>query len=358
MKKNLLSLAIMLLGCHFSYAQWTTVGTVTTTTNTVGIGTTTPAYPFHLYNTTARSTNSGGSVDFGLDSYNNNLVGARLYFGRSRGTLAAPLVVQNGDYLSLLDFYGHDGTTAQRAGQLIFKVDGTPASGVVPGAFLFTTVGSDGVNAERMRISSGGNVGIAAPTPISTFQVNSGPYKFSAGPCPGGDLHYGTAYIGFNAARIGRGNSANWTIEGDGSHNGGGVIYSDVSGNVYVAPVPSAGTDTRTLTDLDIKNNITFRVDANGTTYAKAITVTTTGWPDYVFKAPYQLPSLSEVKTYIDQNQHLPEIPSEQEIAKEGQNLGEMNKLLLKKVEELTLYLIEQNKRIEKLESQINKSHK
>jgi len=68
-------------------------------------------------------------------------------------------------------------------------------------------------------------------------------------------------------------------------------------------------------------------------------------WPDYVFKPTYQLPSLTEVKTYIDQNKHLPEIPSEQEIAKEGQNLGEMNKLLLKKVEELTLYLIENDRK-------------
>jgi hypothetical protein len=61
-----------------------------------------------------------------------------------------------------------------------------------------------------------------------------------------------------------------------------------------------------------------------------------------VFKKDYQLRPLSEVKTYIDQNQHLPEIPSAQEIAKDGLNLGEMNRLLVKKVEELTLYLIEQ----------------
>jgi hypothetical protein len=67
------------------------------------------------------------------------------------------------------------------------------------------------------------------------------------------------------------------------------------------------------------------------------------------------------VKTYIDQNHHLPEIPSEQEVAKNGINLGEMNKLLLKKVEELTLYLIEKDKkekeqdiRIEQLEKMIN----
>ncbi|XHR97718.1 hypothetical protein ACFJIV_14280 [Mucilaginibacter sp. UC70_90] len=102
----------------------------------------------------------------------------------------------------------------------------------------------------------------------------------------------------------------------------------------------------------------TNKLAVAGGIIAESVTVKLkSAWPDYVFKPTYQLPSLSEVKTYIDQNQHLPEIPSEKEIANEGQNLGEMNKLLLKKVEELTLYLIEQNKRIEKLESQINKSH-
>ncbi|QEC79296.1 hypothetical protein [Mucilaginibacter ginsenosidivorax] len=356
MKKNLLSLAVMLLGCHFSYAQWATVGTVTTTTNTVGIGTTTPAYPFHLYNTTARSTNSGSYSDFGFESYNNtNWQGSRLYFGRAHGTATTPLAVQNGDNIGWFDFYGHDGTTFQRSGQFVLKADGTPSSGIVPGAFLFNLAGADGVNTERMRITSAGNVGIATSAPISTFQINNGTFKFSVGRCPGVDMNYGTSYIGFNAARIGSGTSANWTIDGDGYNNGGGVIYTDVLGNIYLAPIPTAGTATRTLTDVNIKSSITFRVAANGTTYAKAITVTTTGWPDYVFKKDYTLPSLTDVKTYIDQNQHLPEIPSAQQVEKDGINLGEMNKLLLKKVEELTLYLIEKDKEEKEQEQRLNK---
>lgn len=76
-----------------------------------------------------------------------------------------------------------------------------------------------------------------------------------------------------------------------------------------------------------------------------------TGWSDYVFKPTYKLIPLSEVKTYIDQNQHLPEIPSEEEVKKDGINLGEMNKLLLKKVEELTLYLIEKDNETKSLKA-------
>lgn len=89
--------------------------------------------------------------------------------------------------------------------------------------------------------------------------------------------------------------------------------------------------------------NSTYKLAVNGSAIATSMTVKLyANWPDYVFKKDYKLASLEEVKAYIDQNQHLPEIPSEQQIAKEGLNLGEMNKLLMKKVEELTLYLIQQ----------------
>lgn len=100
----------------------------------------------------------------------------------------------------------------------------------------------------------------------------------------------------------------------------------------------------------------TNKLAVAGGIIAESVTVKLKGvWPDYVFKPTYQLRPLTEIKEYIDHNQHLPEIPSEQEVAKNGLNVAEMNKLLLKKVEELTLYLIEQNKRIDNLESQLKK---
>ena len=73
--------------------------------------------------------------------------------------------------------------------------------------------------------------------------------------------------------------------------------------------------------------------------------------PDYVFKEDYDLKSLEEVQNYIKTHGHLPNIPSAQEMAEEGIELGEMNMKLLEKIEELTLYIIEQEKRISKLES-------
>lgn len=70
-----------------------------------------------------------------------------------------------------------------------------------------------------------------------------------------------------------------------------------------------------------------------------------TSWPDYVFKKEYDLPSLMDVEMYIKKEGHLKNIPSEEEVLKNGINLGEMNAKLLQKIEELTLYIIEQQKK-------------
>lgn len=82
------------------------------------------------------------------------------------------------------------------------------------------------------------------------------------------------------------------------------------------------------------------------------IAIANTHWADYVFDKTYKLMPLQEVEAYVVKNKHLPEVPNAEEIENNGVNVVEINATLLKKVEELTLYLIEQNKRIEKLEKE------
>lgn len=94
-------------------------------------------------------------------------------------------------------------------------------------------------------------------------------------------------------------------------------------------------------------SNPQSKLAVNGEIFAKRVKVTQTGWADFVFDEGYKLPGLSEVEGYIKTNKHLPDIPSAAEVEKEGLDVGEMNKKLLQKVEELTLYLIEQQKQIE-----------
>jgi hypothetical protein len=78
------------------------------------------------------------------------------------------------------------------------------------------------------------------------------------------------------------------------------------------------------------------------------------GWPDYVFEKNYQLLTLKEVEEFITQNKHLPGVPSAVEIGKDGLDVGETQATLLKKIEELTLYMIEMNKEIKELKNENN----
>ena len=92
----------------------------------------------------------------------------------------------------------------------------------------------------------------------------------------------------------------------------------------------------------------------DGAIKAQEIIVTPTPTADYVFDKDYSLPSLQEVESYVKENKHLPEIPSATEMEQNGVNINELTIQLLKKIEELTLYTIEQEKRIKLLEQQLN----
>jgi hypothetical protein len=100
-----------------------------------------------------------------------------------------------------------------------------------------------------------------------------------------------------------------------------------------------------------------YRLAVNGKIRATEIKVESSNWPDYVFNPDYTLLPLTEVKSYIDKNHHLPELPSAEVVGEKGVDLGEMNKLLTKKVEELTLYLIQMNEEIQTLKSQRKQSN-
>lgn len=89
------------------------------------------------------------------------------------------------------------------------------------------------------------------------------------------------------------------------------------------------------------------RLAVNGEIQSKKVRVTQNGWPDFVFEPGYDLPSLHDIESFIKKNKHLPDIPTAKEIAAEGVDLGENQKKLLQKVEELTLYMIELNKRVD-----------
>lgn len=91
----------------------------------------------------------------------------------------------------------------------------------------------------------------------------------------------------------------------------------------------------------------------NGILQLNQIRLNVTTFPDYVFVNNYKLMPLEEVDAYIKKYKHLPNMPSEAEVVKEGMNVGQINTLLVEKVEELTLYTIEQEKKLKNQEGQI-----
>jgi hypothetical protein len=86
---------------------------------------------------------------------------------------------------------------------------------------------------------------------------------------------------------------------------------------------------------------------------ARELVITMNGWSDYVFENDYKLMPINELEQHIKENKHLPGIPTEKEIMENGVQIGSVSASLLGKIEELTLYIIEQNKRIESLEKEI-----
>lgn len=95
-------------------------------------------------------------------------------------------------------------------------------------------------------------------------------------------------------------------------------------------------------------------LDVNGTIRAKEVKVES-DWADFVFKKGYDLPTLEEVKQHIEEKGTLPGVPSEKEVKTNGVNLAETDVLLLQKIEELTLYIIDLKQEVEELRAQIKK---
>jgi len=190
---------------------------------------------------------------------------------------------------------------------------------------------------ERFRITSSGNVGIGTTSPDG-FQVNTSltsEFSQSASNIRMGMLG-GTPRLIFDY-------SGSTPIEMD--NNAGRLRIFKPGTELFT--INSSGNVGIGTSSPD------YPLTVNGSIHAKEVRVDlSVPGPDYVFANDYKLPSLEEIKNYIDENKHLPEVPSAAAMEKNGVQLGEMNMLLLKKIEELTLYVIELKKENQKFEQQ------
>jgi hypothetical protein len=133
------------------------------------------------------------------------------------------------------------------------------------------------------------------------------------------------------------------------------VVYGDGTVNTKRVNIASEMSNEQVGTLFMIQNaeRKVFQVDNDGSTRARKIVVDEQTWPDYVFEKNYNLLALPEVKKFIETNGHLPNVPSRQEIINNGVDLGEMVRILLEKVEELTLHTIQQREEIELLKQKM-----
>lgn len=253
-------------------------------------------------------------------------------------------------------------------------------------SILFSTGNSA---SERMRIDSNGNVGIGTISPSVRLDVAGEMRLKSAGTqlnilrlenatwsCNQEmaiEFWNGTGYKNVATSRIvtkmhncgDGGEDLYFQTQSPDSNNPNQTqpttkLFIEANGDIGIGTItPEAKLDvagTIKAQEIEVTLASIDNMQLNGTLAANNITLTTNGQTaDFVFEPDYQLKDLSEVETYIKTNNHLPDIPSAAELVKDGVNLAEMNKLLLQKIEELTLYAIEQKEEVEKMKEVRNK---
>ncbi len=157
-------------------------------------------------------------------------------------------------------------------------------------------------------------------------------------------------------------------------NNSWGISHTSDGGNIIATQIggTSAGIGTFSNTNMRIFSNSLSRIfvaaatgnvgiGTDNPTYKLSVlgnirsneVVVETGWADYVFDEKYKLPLLSDVEKFIQLNKHLPNIPSAKEVEEKGLHLGDTQKRMMEKIEELTLYMIEANKQLEKTTTEL-----
>jgi hypothetical protein len=200
----------------------------------------------------------------------------------------------------------------------------------------------------QMSLLPSGNFGIGTATPSGRLQIDH----------PGPTAHLILRYPGLNDYSrflfANSGTSRYWGIAGKSSNVATSIDRLSFYTSIGVEPMAMTGDGYVTVPGkmgIGTVNSL-YKFSVNGTIRSTEVIVEN-GWADYVFDKKYKLKPLEDVEKFIEQNRHLPGIPSAAEIEKNGLKLGDTQKKMMEKIEELTLYIIAINKEIVELKKKL-----
>ncbi|SHI32460.1 hypothetical protein [Aquimarina spongiae] len=335
----------------------------------MGLGADLSSFNINVENGTDKILFNGGNVGIGTTNPEHHLQ----LTSSNNPTLAIGKLNTNTQGKSSLIFFAGNGTTANGFTMQYNKTNSTDRLSFV-----------DGGNREALSIENGGDIGIGTTTPDSKLSVKSGgqSINFLTGTNSSGYvLNIGVNDDGVNIANNSKIRGFNLKNSDQTINFLTGTNTSRYNLNIGVNDDGINIENNSSVRGFNFKNgngdlmrithsgNIGIgtitpdsKLSVNGVVHAKEVKIDLVGWPDYVFENTYQLLTLEQVETHIKEKGHLQNIPSAQEVEENGIELGEMNKKLLEKIEELTLYTIaqekqiqEQNKKNQELEDRLKK---
>ncbi len=291
----------------------------------IGIGTQTPVYKLDINGADA----TGAIVNFNNNGYKT------IFLNKSGGP---------GNYNNL--------TQTNDNGIFWSDATNTGTNGFVIAPWTNSSAG--------IRIAGNGNVGIGTSSPASLLSIANGasdPTNYGQGiQITNADgkrqqISFIRMWNSVLSAGFKAGTTPNTTsnIWGFGT---GQAVDANFSPDFFSINLANGNVTMGSHTGTGIHSDARLSVDGKMIAKSIYVTVATSEWADYVFAKGYKLPSLNEVEVYYKNNKHLIGVPSADEMEKNGNDLGATDAILLKKIEELTIYLVEQNKRLEALEKE------
>lgn len=340
----------------------------------IGLGTTSPDQMLSIYNPNKFNVNMEGQNQDHI-SLQSQVHGVNSYFGgitwksggRRRASISAVQEHTDADHIGLAFFTkGTDGPGPIGESMRITR-DGNVGVGTTQPRTKFHVFGPS--ESHSAKVTSFGNLSSDILLTNNTYRSFEGStYTDGSGGSLNRYFHYRSihgGYLNYDGRGYGfysqgfyprmfmeviSGNGGNIKYLKSDSPIKDGFIYQQIKG-------PSGGPVSEPIRATDDNSTWLWGIKSDGqmvvanSLKTKEVIVTTDDFPDYVFEEEYPLLSLDELQHFIITHHHLPEIPSASEVKENGIELGNMNKLLLQKIEELTLYTIEQEEKINSLEN-------